>query len=387
MSLARYKRLVSNPTLRGVLLLGLLVRLPSFASGVVLTLHVISKLGRNYGAAGLVVAASTLAVTLSNPWRGRLLDRLGLRRVLTPSILVGGACWLVAPFAAYEWLLVLTALAGLFSVPSFSIIRQSVIAAVDESDRRSALSLDSVMVEMAFMVGPAVGVWAASTWRTDWVLLSLQLLGVLAGVLLWIVNPRLRQSPSTGTGETTARTFLLTAPFLTLCATGAASTVVLTSTDICAVAAMRSFGAQSSIGWVLAVWGAGSLLGGLFYGSLHKSISAPWLLGALGLTTLPLALAPNVALLAGGVFIAGMLCAPTITATLDQISRVVPEAFRGEAMGWHGSSMMLGTALGAPMAGAAIDGWGWPVAIGMMSMLGVVVAGVGATVERLSRRP
>ncbi|MFI1912863.1 hypothetical protein [Nocardia sp. NPDC020380] len=32
-------------------------------------------------------------------------------------------------------------------------------------------------------------------------------------------------------------------------------------------------------------------------------------------------------------FIAGIFCAPTLTASVDQLSRIVPEGGRGEAMG------------------------------------------------------
>ena len=66
------------------------------------------------------------------------------------------------------------------------------------------------------------------------------------------------------------------------------------------------------------------------------------LLGGLSLATIPLALAPSVWPLAVLAFVAGLLCAPTITATVDQVSQVVPEAARGEAMGWHGSFMTAG---------------------------------------------
>ena len=110
---------------------------------------------------------------------------------------------------------------------------------------------------------------------------------------------------------------------------------------------------------VLAIWGLGSVLGGLVYGVWHKSIPALLLLGGLSLATIPLALASSVWLLAALGFLAGLLCAPTITATVDQVSRVVPDAARGEAMGWHGSAMTAGSALGAPVAGLAIDRWGW----------------------------
>ena len=174
---------------------------------------------------------------------------------------------------SYWWLLALAALAGLFVIPSFSIIRQAVIAAVDEDDRRTAISLDSVAVELSFMVGPAAGVWAATVWPTQWVLFVIEMLGVLAGVLLWFANPvcTTRPEPTRGGWSTTRASALRrrgwrgrsgSAPrFIVICLAAAATTLVLGGTDIAIVAALRDFDAQSSIGWVLAVWGFGSLAG------------------------------------------------------------------------------------------------------------------------------
>ena len=383
---ARYRRVLASAALRQALVLGFLVRMPIFAGGVVLTLHVVSHLGRPYAAAGLVSAAATIAIAISGPWRGKLLDRRGLRRVVVPSIVVAAVCWSIAPFVSYWWLLSLAALAGLFVIPSFSIIRQAVIAAVDEDDRRTAISLDSVAVELSFMVGPAAGVWAATVWPTQWVLFAIEMLGVLAGVLLWFANPVLHdeaEAPVDDEGVSVevprvVRSQWFRARFLVICLAAAATTLVLGGTDIAIVAALRDFDAQPSIGWVLAVWGFGSLLGGLVYGGLHKSVSAFWLLGGLALVSAPMALAHGVGSLAVLSFVAGLFCAPTITATVDQVSRVVPGAARGEAMGWHGSFMTGGMALGAPLAGFAIDHRGWQAGFLLVAAAGLVVALVGA---------
>jgi MFS family permease len=389
---ARYRRVLASAALRRALVLGFLVRIPIFGGGVVLTLHVVSHLGRTYGAAGLVSAAATIAIAISGPWRGRLLDRRGLRRVVLPSIIVAAVCWSIAPFVSYWWLLALAALAGLFVIPSFSIIRQAVIAAVHEDDRRTAISLDSVAVELSFMVGPAAGVWAATVWPTQWVLFVIEMLGVLAGVLLWFANPVMRDEAAEpaedglvddeGVGASASRvprSVWFRARFIVICLAAAATTLVLGGTDIAIVAGLREFDAQSSIGWVLAVWGFGSLVGGLVYGGVQKSISAFWLLGGLAVVSAPMALATGVPTLALLSFVAGLFCAPTITATVDQVSRVVPAVARGEAMGWHGSFMTGGMALGAPMAGVAIDHQGWQAGFLVVAVMGLVVALVGAS--------
>jgi predicted MFS family arabinose efflux permease len=288
----------------------------------------------------------------------------------------------------YLLLLLLAALAGLFVVPTFSIIRQAVMAAVPESDRRTALSLDAVAVEVSFMVGPLVGVWAATIWSTAWVLFSIEMLGVLAGIGLYLANPVMHadRGDNDEGDERLPRRAWFRPQFLAMCAAAAATTIVLSGCDIAFVAALRHFDKVSLIGPVLAFWGLGSVIGGLVYGMLHRSISAFLLLGGLALATIPIALAPSVWPLAALGFLAGLLCAPTITATVDQLSRVVPDAARGEAIGWHGSAMTAGSALGAPVAGLAIDQWGWGGGFVSVSLVGVAVAALGAGATRTYRR-
>jgi len=389
--LSPYRRVLSVPAMRQALALGILVRIPIFAGGVLLTLHVVQTLHRDYGSAGLVTAAATVCIAVSGPWRGRLLDTKGLRRVVLPSLVMTAICWSIAPFVDYLPLLLLAALAGLFVVPTFSIIRQAVIVAVPESDRRTALSLDSVAVEVSFMVGPVIGIWAATIWPTSWVLFTVEMLGVLAGIGLWLANPVMHapagEADDGGEGtERLPRRAWFRPQFLAMCAAAAASTIVLSGCDIAFVAALRAFDKVSLIGPVLALWGLGSVIGGLVYGMLHRSISAFLLLGGLSLATIPIALAPSVWPLAALGLVAGLLCAPTITATVDQLSRVVPDSARGEAIGWHGSAMTAGSALGAPVAGLAIDQWGWGGGFVSVSLVGVAVAVLGAGGTRTYRR-
>lgn len=382
-SWAPYRRALASPALRTALVLGILVRAPVFASGVLLTVHVVAGLGQSYAAAGFVAAVSTLAIAISGPWRGRLLDRFGLRRVILPSILVAVACWSVAPFVGYWSLVVLAFIAGVLVIPAFSIMRQVVIAAVPPELRRTGISLDSAAVELSFMLAPALAVWAATQWSTAWVLFATQMLGVAAGIVLFVVDPPLRGEGEAGVGSArVSRRRWLRGPFVAVCLAGAATTVILSGTDIAIVAAMRQFDATPRIGLVLALWALGSLAGGLLYGALHRAIPAAWLLAGLALVTMPMALAGSPWGLAVLALVAGLLCAPSITATVDQASRLVPAQVRGEAMGWHGSFMTTGSALGAPVAGFAIDRGGPGAGFLAVALLGLAVAAGGLLVMR-----
>lgn len=386
-SVAPYRAALAAPGLKSVLVLGTLVRLPVFSAGVLLTVHVVSTLSGSYAAAGLLAAVATVAIAVSGPWRGRLLDRIGLRRVVLPSTLVALVCWSVAPWVGYLPLLLLAGAAGLFVIPTFSIIRQAVIAAVPSTERRTAISLDAVAVELSFIVGPATAIWAASQWDTRWVLFVIQMLGVVGGATLWLVNPVLTSDAEKAEGTAPPRrSDWFGLPFVAVCLAAASATFVLSGTDLGIVARMRELGQPTAIGLVLALWGLSSLVGALVYGGLSRSISTFWLLGALAVVTIPMSLAGGALALGGLGFVAGLLCAPTITASVDQASRIVPASARGEAMGWHGSALTLGGALGAPFAGLAIDEVGAGGGFVAPAALGLAVALVGGVAAQTRRR-
>jgi MFS family permease len=391
MGTATYRAIFALRDVRRVLLLSLVIRVPMWAGNVVLTLHVVSHLHRSYGAAGVLVGFATVALAISSPWRGRRLDQVGLRRAIVPSLVVLTACWSVAPFVSYWPLLALSSLAGLFVVPSFSIVRQALIHAVPEHQRKAALSIDSVGVEISFMIGPVLGVLAATYFSTSWALLCCEFGSVLGGVLLWVVNPPLRAAAADRDAAEAAAAHAgirswLNPPAAVVLLASVAVTLVLTGTDVGIVAALRHMGHQSWIGWVLAVWGLGSGIGGFLYGAMHRTVPVLLMLTLLSAATIPVALAHSPVTVAALLLLAGFFCAPTVTGTVDALSRAVPERVRGEALGWHGSAMTTGSAAGAPLAGIAIDAFGWPGGFVSAGLVGLAVVGLGVIALR-ARRP
>ncbi|WP_375494086.1 MFS transporter [uncultured Jatrophihabitans sp.] len=384
MGLQAYRAVLRIREVRRVLLLGLLVRVPMWAGAVVLTLHVVTHLGRSYGAAGFVEGASTVAASISSPWRGRRLDQVGLRKAVVPSLVVLTVCWSIAPFTGYWLLIVLASFAGLFIVPQFTIVRQSLLASVPEVHRKSALSIDSVAVEISYMMGPALGVLLATYWATSWALFTCEFTAVLGGALIWLVNPRLRSDDDTDAdadAPSGVRSWLgpVVAAVLVM---SAATVLVLVGSDVGTVAALRHMHHQSWIGWELAVWGLGSAVGGLVYGAVRFELPVWVLLALLGATAIPVALATGPGLLAVLLFVTGLFCAPTITASVSAIGQVVGERGRGEALGWHGSAMTAGAAAGAPLAGVAIDHVGWHGGFVLPGLVGLAIAAAGALVYR-----
>ena len=385
MTFAAYSHILRIPAARNALLLGLLIRTPMWAGSIILTLHVVTTLGHSYSAAGLLTTSMTIALAVSAPWRGRLLDVRGLRRTVLPQLVILAVVWSIAPWVGYALLLPLAFVGGLFVVPTFSIVRQVLITSVEDRYRTAALSLDSFATELTFMVGPVLGVLAATYGDTRWALFGFEMLTVLGGVLVWVLNPKLLREDEQDTETVGVRSWV--SPLVVaILAASAASTVVLTGSDLGIVAALREMGHPSSIGWVLAIWGRGSAVGALVYGALHRAVPVFLLLGLLSALTIPVVFATGRFSLAVLLFFAGLFCAPTITATIDSLSRVVPARARGEVMGWHGSALTLGSAIGAPIAGLAIDRGGWQAGFLVTAAIGLAVA-VGGLAAARRRRP
>lgn len=357
--LRRYRDVLAIPAIRTAVIVGFIARIPLFGAGVVVTLHVVRTLERSYTEAGLATSVLVLAIAVSGPWRGRLLDRFGLRRVLVPSIVVQSAYALIVPLLEFGPFLLAQAVAGLFFIPVQAILRQSVMAAAPESERRAVLSLDGVVLELSAGLAPAIAVAAATTWPTAYVLAGVFWASALAGVLLYAVNLPLRRPQDGGTDRVRLSTRSWFGPkVLALLLGGVTSTLVFAGTDLSAVATLNEVDRPSSIGWVLALWAVGSLIGGLVYGGVKRPLDPFLLLAALGAITLLPALAGGVWSLGLLLLVAGLLGQPVVTGTVERLTDQVPEAARGEAMGWHSTAMTSGIALGAPVSGVAIDASG-----------------------------
>ena len=385
MRLAPYRRVLGVAGVPRLLVFGVLARVPQTAAGVVLTLHVVNSLGRGWAAAGLVGTASTVGMAVGSPWRGRAVDRHGLRRALVPSVVGSAAVWGVAPFVGYRALLVLAVVGGVLSLPIFTVMRQCLAAMVPGEERRSAMALDSVGIELSFMAGPALGVLAATQLPTRTAILAVGAALTVSGLALIAFDPPTRSeeaatAASDAVRPRAGRAALRSPAMLTVLAVTAAATVVLAGTDVSIVAHLRADEALGLTGLIFVSWGLGSIAGGLVYGALHRPVSPMLLLLGLGVLTIPVGLAPGPWVLALTMLPAAALCAPVITATSEALVRLVPEEYRGEAMGWHGSALQVGSAVGAPLAGAAIDAsapWAGFAAVGAT---GVVLAVTGLVV-------
>ncbi|MET4590259.1 MFS transporter [Arthrobacter sp. 754] len=436
MNFALYRELLAVPRIRRLLLVGMIARIPHSAAGVLLTLHIVLTLGQGYAAAGAAAAVMTIGIALGAPWRGRRVDTVGLRRALIPSVVSETIIWSVVPHVSYEWLLPLVFVGGLLTLPIFSVVRQSLGVLAAGNQRRTAFALDAITTEVVFMIGPAAGAVAATSGFT---VAGLTVVGVstsLAGLFLMWFNPPTRSAvephaggkvaeaadqryaaeaalvaaaPShlpeavaevvpAGTGPaTTGRAGLrgkvvhnfawFTAAVAAIFAVAAGAGMVLSGSDVGIVAALETGGRQSEIGIVFLFWCAASVVGGLLYGAMHRPVSPLILLLGMAALTIPMGFTQDTWTLALVSVLPGLLCAPVLSAASEKVAELVPEERRGEAMGWYGSALTSGVALGAPLAGVFIDIVGPAGGFAAVGAAGVVLSLLGLLLQyRLRRR-
>ena len=85
---------------------------------------------------------------------------------------------------------------GLFLIPIFSIVRLSLSVMVEERQRRTAFSADSIIAEASFIIGPAAGVLLVTQAGADVALYAIGACEVLAGLIFLDLNPPTRSAPT-----------------------------------------------------------------------------------------------------------------------------------------------------------------------------------------------
>ena len=396
MHLTRYKSVLALPGMRTFMLVSLIARIPSTAWTTALTLSIVLDRHRSYAEAGAATAMFTVGLAIGSPLLGRAVDRHGPRPVLLLTGVVSLLFWNLVPVLPYSVLLAAAAFCGALQVPVMTLVRQSLAARVPESVRRQAYSLDSMAVELSFMVGPALAVLAIT--QLGEAVSTLHVLGfgiALSAAVLYAYNPRTAASAAPTadvaddvhtSGPETAGTGWFSRGFVLILAVCAACCVILSATDVAIVAVLRGHGEIAWAGVVVIIWCAASMAGGFVHGAMRRPLPMTVLLLLLGALSIPVGLADSWWLLCVLAIPAGLACAPTIASTVDAVSRAVPAERRGQAMGLHSAALTAGSAVGAPLIGIVIDragpGWGM-AAVGALVCL---IALAGIAVEGTRRR-
>ncbi len=361
-----YRHLFTEPGTGNFVIAGLLARIPLPMAGIgIITL--LSQQRGGYALAGAVSATFVLTYALLSPQISRYVDRYGQRRVLPAAtaisitglfILMAGSHWNVT-----DALLFLGALLAGF-MPSMSAMVRARWTALYRGQPRlqTAYSLETVLDELTFIVGPPLSIGLSVTLFPQAGLLLAALLlfvGVFALVIQRRTEPPLVAAGSaiSGSGSVIRMTSVQLLTLLMV-----AMGVIVGTVDIVSVAFAEQLGRPAAASLVLSAYAAGSCVSGLLYGSLRLKTPLHRLLWLGGLataaTTLPLILITNLTALAMALLMAGLFFAPTMIVAMSLVERQVSENQLTEGMTWLLAGLNVGVALGAVIAGQVVDNAG-----------------------------
>ncbi|MFJ7794153.1 MFS transporter [Pseudomonas sp. NPDC096950] len=383
-----YRELLTTPGVAGLVIASSIARLPQAMIGIGIITMLVMQTGL-YWLAGAVAGTFTLANALIGPRISKLVDQRGQSRVLPVVTAFSIGMLLALIMAVYMrapafMLFILAALAGTMpSMPAMIRARWTQLFR-GKPQLHTAFSLDTVLTELAFIIGPPLAIGLSTSFFAEagpLVAVLLLVIGVTAFVLQRQTEPEV-VSGSRKNASSTLRIPGLRIIVLALLAMGG----IGGSIDVAVVAFATAEGWPTSASFILAAYAAGSMIAGLTFGALSISlpIEKQFFIGILitAVTAVLPILSPNVYFLAGMLFVAGMSFAPTMVIVMNLGTIIVPPSRITEGLTWMTTGISIGVALGGVLAGLIIDvygaraGFGVPIAAGLVMVM-VVFLGLG----------
>jgi predicted MFS family arabinose efflux permease len=312
--------------------------------------------GGSFAAAGLAVGAYSVALGVTSPLLGRLVDRLGQTRVL----LACGAASAVA-FAALGaagasghlgLVPLLAAVAGASIPPVAACLRALWSTLLGRGpELQAAFAVESIVQELVFIAGPPLVAALAA-------LASPALATAAIGVLVLLGVGAFAAAPASRAwrGERRARDWAgpLRSPGIR---TVVAAIVVLAFAfgviEVAVPAVAERLGSRTLAGPLLALWGAGSMLGGLLLGGRGAALGPERrlvrLLALVAVGMAALTLTAGLVELGAGMVAAGIGIAPSIACLYVLVDRLAPAGSVTEAFTWLTTAFSTGTAAGGAL--------------------------------------
>jgi MFS family permease len=360
---SQYSEFFRLPDVTMLVVVALLSRMPIGMVGLAMLMFVREALG-SYALAGSISGIYFVAMAVSAPVQGRLIDRKGPRLTLwvtgivhplaLAAILAAGMAGLPFGFLAAS-----AACAGAFA-PPITVLTRTLWRHrfSSEEDRRRAFAIDAVMIEINFTLGPAI-IAAFLALSSPARAFAFSIAMVVAALLVFGASPALRYFKR----ETHSERHLLgplTEPRLLL--------VFLTTLGLATGFGLLEVGYPGYATWLampalggilLSINSVGSALGGAVFGGLRlRSSVERQLFGALAIMCVPLFLhyfLDGPAPFAVAAFLAGASIAPSITCQSVLVSRLAPSHYATEAFTWSSTFIVSGLGAGMALGGFLIE--------------------------------
>nr|WP_277814833.1 MFS transporter [Galbitalea soli] len=349
--------MLKTPGVARIIAAQLTARIPNGMLSLAYLLHV-QYVHHSYGAAGLVLAATSIGQAIAGPLTSRWMGRWGMRPVLILTTLVCSAAVFSIAFIYMEVAsyMVVGFIGGLSTPPVTAAVRTIYPKMVTAGQLTPLFALDAAAQEVIWVVGPVITTFVSIQIST---VLGIVVAGVfmLGGGLWFVLSPevgRVRIPRS----RRRLGTVLLKKPVLLSVIVGTLLIGACAAVEASVVSVFGHGGPQGGI--VLAIWSIGSLIGGLALGHLPVG---PWALArrmivvavGMGLATFAIG---NFWGLSATLLIAGLGIAPALGVMSAIVASSVRFSDTAEAYGWVGTGQLIGAAAGSAVAGFFIDGTG-----------------------------
>lgn len=344
--------------------------------GIVLLLR---AAGRSYALAGVTDGGFALGFAVTSPALGRMIDRIGMPRVLAPlAVLFPGSVVALtlagSDHTAPGALTVVLAVASGASMPPVGACMRALWPTLVPAGemRVAAFALDAIMQELAFVGGPPL--LAAITALAGPAAAMLVAAGLgTGGTAVFALRARARHVPSPRTGGALRSAGVRRMLVMSLVLGGAFGSFEVAMPAFC-----ERHGARPAAGIMLATVAIGSIAGGLVFGARASRRSPdrrlPFALAAYAALLAPLLVAPSIPVMALLCILTGMPIAPAFAGSyllLDRFS--VPGAVT-ETFAWNTTVIFIGSSVGTAVGGALIASDGYRPAV----LLAVACAGACA---------
>jgi MFS family permease len=376
--LPRQRAVLAIRGVRPVALASMVGRLPigMTAFGLILLLR---GAGRSYALTGLAAGAFALGIGIAQPALGRMIDRLGLRRVLLPAAAAFGgllsALTLSGSSGAPAYVLVpLALLTGMALPPVGAAMRALWPRLVTAPElRASAYTLEAVLQEVSFIVGPPLVAALAGALSPRVALFAVALLGGGGTVAFGLLavratpptnHPHARALDSLGARVVLALSLLLGASF--------------GSEEVAMPAFAEHHGARPLAGLLLAMLAMGSLIGGVLFATHTTAATAGRRLARglalCGLAVVPLLAAGSLVAMAALMLLAGLPIAPTFAAQYVLLDALAVPGAATETFAWNTTAIFAGAALGNAAGGGLIAVSSYRASLGLALAFALVSA-------------